>query len=136
MRKYGTLHKSEDEILQASFRFEGDSVAAKMHKLSKLKVLEKIWNPNINRQLGEEDIITEDSEDEMEEFKSTNYANWRSIEIVVVDVTIKMDLQINSLESAWEEKINKYQHLGKEIMDLIGGGKIFFYGFVIGARGK
>ncbi|GCC34182.1 hypothetical protein chiPu_0012655 [Chiloscyllium punctatum] len=69
--------KSEDEILHGSFRFEGDSVAAKMYKLSKLKVMENIWNLNINRRLGEEDTIREDSEDEMGEFSGTNYANWR-----------------------------------------------------------
>ncbi|GCC36283.1 hypothetical protein chiPu_0014776 [Chiloscyllium punctatum] len=48
-------------------RFEGESVAVKMYKFSKLKVLEKIWNPNINRQLGEDGIIVEDIKEEMEE---------------------------------------------------------------------
>ncbi|GCC19453.1 hypothetical protein chiPu_0000003 [Chiloscyllium punctatum] len=70
VRKYGTLHKSDDEILHASFRFEGESVAEKMHKWSKLRVMEKIWNPNINRQLDEADTIIEDSED-----------GWRSLRV-------------------------------------------------------
>ncbi|XP_060678709.1 uncharacterized protein LOC132810819 [Hemiscyllium ocellatum] len=40
-------------------------------------------------------------------------------QIIVIDVTVRSDLQINSLEGAWDEKTKKYQHLEKEIMDLI-----------------
>ncbi|GCC24298.1 hypothetical protein chiPu_0002698 [Chiloscyllium punctatum] len=57
-------------------------------------------------------------------------------QIIVVDVTIRTDLQINSLEQAWEEKKNKHKHLEKEILDLTKGTRVSFYGFVMGSRGK
>ncbi|GCC40774.1 hypothetical protein chiPu_0024973 [Chiloscyllium punctatum] len=45
-----------------------------MHKWSKLKVMEKIWNPNINRQLDEADTIIEASEDGMKESSDCSFA--------------------------------------------------------------
>ncbi|GCC16572.1 hypothetical protein chiPu_0022439 [Chiloscyllium punctatum] len=273
MRKYERLHQSKDEILHASFRFMGESALEKMKTMSKLKILESIRKPDINREERESDSPRDDSNEVMEELSNINYKSWRAMEvdkwialpcqgagahyykndtisnswlkrmrfmktakvinsillrtnlfptraslsygrsfntkecrrcnitsetlahisgwcpyvknmrikrhnrvveeltkyvkkygwmtfmeprikdntgklwipdlifkkddqIVVVDVTVRGDFQINSLEAAWEEKVNKYKHLTGEIMDFTGRGKITFYGFVIGCRGK
>ncbi|GCC20018.1 hypothetical protein chiPu_0021239 [Chiloscyllium punctatum] len=60
----------------------------------------------------------------------------REHQSIVVDVTIRLDTQIDSLENAWEEKTVKYEHLEEEIRVLTKGTTVSFYGFVIGSRGK
>lgn len=51
-------------------------------------------------------------------------------------MTVRYEYNISTLKNAAKEKVEKYEHLHKEIQELTNATEINFIGFPLGARGK
>ncbi|KAJ7415741.1 hypothetical protein WISP_76386 [Willisornis vidua] len=54
----------------------------------------------------------------------------------VVDMTVRFEDNTSTLADAAKEKVEKYQHLHKEIQDLTNATEVNFVGFPLGTQGK
>uniref|UniRef100_A0A3Q2Y7G9 Reverse transcriptase domain-containing protein n=1 Tax=Hippocampus comes TaxID=109280 RepID=A0A3Q2Y7G9_HIPCM len=55
---------------------------------------------------------------------------------LIIDVTIRYEMEEFPLETAAEEKINKYRPLGKVVKEMFAAKRVKIRGFPLGARGK
>lgn len=56
--------------------------------------------------------------------------------ILVLDVTIRYEVESDTLQRAAEEKVAHYNPVAEHISTLLGGGRVRVMGFPVGARGK
>lgn len=56
--------------------------------------------------------------------------------VAVVDFTVQLGDNVDSLEAAHREKTGYYSELEEEVNKISGGKIIYIFGFIIGSRGK